>query len=110
MTETKALISQLEEQRDPMDDILKKLSCITGDNLEEKMVEVGDCIVESLGRGAYDKIEKEIDRINWEWQKGIEERYFGKLSSSFLSAPSYVGNILNHIHANYKNDSIVFRG
>ena len=106
MTETKALISQLEEQRDPMDDILKKLSWITGDNIEEKTVEVGDCIVESLGRDAYDKIEKEIDRINWEWQKGLEERYFGKLSSSFLSAPSYVGNILNHIHANYKNDKV----
>ena len=105
-TETRTLIAQLEEQRDPMDAILKKLSWIAGDNLEEKLVELNECIVESLEKDSYGKIEKEIDRINSEWQKGIEERYFGKIPSSFLSAPSYVGNVLNHIQANYKNDKV----
>lgn len=105
-TETKTLIEQLEEQRDPMDAILKKLSWIAGDDLEEKLVELNECIVESLEKDGFGKIEKEIDRINSEWQKGIEERYFGKISSSFLSAPSYVGNVLNHIQANYKNDKV----
>ena len=32
-TETRTLIAQLEEQRDPMDAILKKMSWIAGDNL-----------------------------------------------------------------------------
>lgn len=105
-TETKTLIAQLEEQRDPMDAILKKLSWIAGDDLEEKLVELNECIVESLEKDGFGKIEKEIDRINSEWQKGIEERYFGKIPSSFLSAPSYVGNVLNHIQANYKNDKV----
>ena len=105
-TETRTLIAQLEEQRDPMDAILKKLSWIAGDNLEEKLVELNECIVESLEKDSYGKIEKEIDRINSEWQKGIEERYIGKIPSSFLSAPSYVGNVLNHIQANYKNDKV----
>lgn len=105
-TETKTLIEQLEEQRDPMDAILKKLSWIAGDDLEEKLVELNECIVESLEKDGFGKIEKEIDRINSEWQKGIEERYFGKIPSSFLSAPSYVGNVLNHIQANYKNDKV----
>ena len=89
-----------------MDAILKKLSWIAGDNLEEKLVELNECIVESLEKDSYGKIEKEIDRINSEWQKGIEERYIGKIPSSFLSAPSYVGNVLNHIQANYKNDKV----
>jgi hypothetical protein len=105
-TETKTIIAQLEEQRDPMDAILKKLSWIAGDDLEEKLVELNECIVESLEKDGFGKIEKEIDRINSEWQKGIEERYFGKIPSSFLSAPSYVGNVLNHIQANYKNDKV----
>lgn len=105
-TETKTLIAQLEEQRDPMDAILKKLSWIVGDNLEEKLVELNECIVESLEKDGYGKIENEIDRINSEWQKGIEERYFGKIPSSFLSTPSYVGNVLNHIQANYKNEKV----
>lgn len=105
-TETRTLMAQLEEQRDPMDAILKKLSWIAGDNLEEKLVELNECIVESLEKDSYGKIEKEIDRINSEWQKGIEERYIGKIPSSFLSAPSYVGNVLNHIQANYKNDKV----
>lgn len=105
-TETRTLIAQLEEQRDPMDAILKKLSWIAGDNLEEKLVELNECIVESLEKDSYGKIEKEIDRINSEWQKGIEERYIGKIPSSFLPAPSYVGNVLNHIQANYKNDKV----
>ena len=70
------------------------------------MFEVGECIVESLERDAYDKIEKEIDRINSEWQNGLEDRYFGQILSSFLSAPSYVGNVLNHIYTKYKNDKV----
>ena len=106
MSETKALIIQLEEQRDPIDAILQKLTWITGDNLEEKLVEVSECIVESLEKDGYEKIVTEIDRINSEWQKELEERYFGKIPSSFLSAPSYVGNVLNHIQANYKNDRV----
>ena len=106
MSETKALIIQLEEQRDPIDAILQKLTWITGDNLEEKLVEVSECIVESLEKDCYEKIVTEIDRINSEWQKELEERYFGKIPSSFLAAPSYVGNVLNHIQANYKNDRV----
>ena len=106
MSETKALIIQLEEQRDPIDAILQKLTWITGDNLEEKLVEVSECIAESLEKDGYEKIVTEIDRINSEWQKELEERYFGKIPSSFLAAPSYVGNVLNHIQANYKNDRV----
>lgn len=105
-TETKALISQLEEQRDPMDAVQQRLSGINGQDLEERLSDVCECILQSLERNAYDKIEKEIGRINWEWQKGLEERYFGKIPSSFLSAPTYVGNVLNHIQANYKNEKV----
>ena len=106
MRETEILVSQLEEQKDPMDEILRTLLEISGNNLEEKLFEVGECIVESLERDAYDKIEKEIDRINSEWQNGLEDRYFGQILSSFLSAPSYVGNVLNHIYTKYKNDKV----
>lgn len=106
MLETRALIAQLEEQSDPMEPILQKLSQITGENLEEKLNEVGECIVESLERDVYEKVETEIDRINLEWQKRLEERFFEKIPSSFLAAPSYVGNVLNHIQSNYKNDKV----
>lgn len=107
MMETTTLIAQLEEQQDPVDDIIRKLSQVTGGQLEECLVEVGEYIVEALERDDYAKIEKEIDRINSEWQQGLEERYFGQvLPSSYLSAPSYVGNVLNHIHSNYKNDLV----
>ena len=107
MIETTNLIAQLEEQQDPMDTIIRKLSQVTGDKLEERLVDVSECVVEALELDGYDKISKEIDRINSEWQQGLEERYFGQvLPSSYLSAPSYVGNVLNHIQANYKNDLV----
>lgn len=107
MIETTNLIAQLEEQQDPMDIIIRKLSQITGDKLEERLADVSECIVEALELDGYDKISKEIDRINSEWQQGLEERYFGQvLPSSYLSAPSYVGHVLNHIQANYKNDLV----
>ncbi len=107
MIETTNLIAQLEEQQDPMDTINPKLSQITGDKLEERLADVSECVVEALELDGYNKISKEIDRINSEWQQGLEERYFGQvLPSSYLSAPSYVGNVLNHIHSNYKNDLV----
>lgn len=107
MIETTNLIAQLEEQQDPMDTINRKLSQITGDKLEERLADVSECVVEALELDGYNKISKEIDRINSEWQQGLEERYFGQvLPSSYLSAPSYVGNVLNHIHSNYKNDLV----
>lgn len=107
MIETTNLIAQLEEQQDPMDTINRKLSQITGDKLEERLADVSECVVEALELDGFNKISKEIDRINSEWQQGLEERYFGQvLPSSYLSAPSYVGNVLNHIHSNYKNDLV----
>ena len=103
MIETANLIAELEEQRDPVEDIIRKLSQVTGTNLEERLTDVGECIVEALERDGYDKISGEIDRINSEWQQGLEERYFGQvLPASYLSAPSYVGNVLNHIQTKYK--------
>ncbi len=107
MMETKILISQLEEQRDPMDRIIRELSKTNGNNLEEHLVDVSECIVEALEHDAYGQIEKEIDRINSEWQQGLKDRYFGQvIPSSYLTAPSYVGNVLKHIQANYKHDKI----
>lgn len=50
-----------------------------------------------------DSIEEKFDEINDDFQSYISQNYFSKLNSSHYIRPSYVGKVLPHISANFRD-------
>lgn len=63
---------------------------------------ISKVLLKAIKQGIYDKIESKIADINADFQKYIDEKYFGLVSSSHLNKPKMVHKILPHLAYKYE--------
>lgn len=83
------LISQLDDVALNWDDV----NTIDG---------ISNIILRAIKQGIYDKIETKIAEINLNFQKYIDDKYFGLVSSSHVNKPKMVHKILPHLAYKYE--------
>lgn len=62
---------------------------------------ISNIIQKAIKQGIYDKIETKIAEINLDFQKYIDDKYFGFVSSSHVNKPKMVHKILPHLAYKY---------
>lgn len=82
------LISQLDEIILNWDDV-------------KTIDDISKVILKAIKQGVYDKIEIKIAEINADFQKYIDDKYFGLISSSHVNKPKMVHKILPYLAYKY---------
>lgn len=73
----------------------------------DTIVEISETLTEIIKRDGYKSVESTIAVINDNFQKYLDSKYFGLLSSSFINKPKTVNRILPHLSFNHSRSEKV---
>lgn len=73
----------------------------------ETMNKISEVVVKAVMQNAYKEIEPELDEINEDFQRYVDENYFNSQTSSALTKPKVVSKILPYICNKHERNDMV---